>query len=146
MKKWSFLKRSFRFSFFVVVFIKKRSFKKNKNDPSLIGSMGIDKQEDFISKLALFSCILCIQEHFLLDSGDWKHRNTNKLKKIFRETHDMYIVPAHSKRIQWSHLDGVKGVLLLCGRKDSQNIWVKSSVIDVISSESKLQNFPMLNC
>ena len=57
------------------------------------GGMGIDKQ-NFISLLSLFSDILCIQKHFLLDSGDRKHSNTNKLKKYFGETHDMYIVPA----------------------------------------------------
>ena len=55
--------------------------------------MGIDKQ-NFISLLSLFSDILCIQEHFLLDSGDRKHSNTYKLKKYFGENHDMYIVPA----------------------------------------------------
>ena len=42
--------------------------------------------------LSLFSGSLCIQEHLLLNSGDRKHSNTNKLKKYFGETHDMYIV------------------------------------------------------
>ena len=55
--------------------------------------MGINKQ-NFISLLSLFSDILCIQEHFLLNSGDRKLSNTNKLKKYFGETHDMYIVLA----------------------------------------------------
>ena len=62
------------------------------------GGMGIEKQ-NFISLLSLFSDILCIQEHFLLDSGDRKHSNTNKLKKYFGETHDMYIVPAFKENI-----------------------------------------------
>ena len=58
----------------------------------LLGAgMGIDIQ-DFISKLTLFSCILCIQEHFLLNSWDRKHSNTNKLKKYFGETNDIYYV------------------------------------------------------
>ena len=62
------------------------------------GGMGMDKQ-NFISLLSLFSVILWIQEHFLLDSGDRKHSNTNKLKKYFGETHDMYIVPAFKEDI-----------------------------------------------
>ena len=46
-----------------------------------------------IQKLLLFFDIICIQEHFLQDSGDRKHSNTNKLRKAF-PNHDMFIKPA----------------------------------------------------
>ena len=58
--------------------------------------------------------------HFM-HSGDRKHRNTNKLKKYFDETHDMYIVPAFKEDTVVKPGQG-KGVLLQCGRKDSQNM------------------------
>ena len=48
------------------------------------GDMGLDKQ-NYIKSLTLFSDILCIQEHFLLDSGNKKYSNTQKLKKLFEE-------------------------------------------------------------
>ena len=57
------------------------------------GGMGLDRQ-NFINSLTLFSDIICIQEHFLLDTGGGKHSNTHKLKKSFGLTHDMYIKPA----------------------------------------------------
>ena len=47
----------------------------------------------FIDTLLLFSSILCLQGHFLEDSGDKKHSNTNKLRKSF-PSHDMFITPA----------------------------------------------------
>ena len=47
----------------------------------------------FVETLLLFSNILCLQEHFLQDSGDKKHSNTNKLRKSF-PNHDMFITPA----------------------------------------------------
>ena len=46
------------------------------------GGMGLDKQ-NYINSLTLFSDILCIQEHFLLDSGNKKYSNTQKFKKLF---------------------------------------------------------------
>ena len=51
-------------------------------------------RQNFIKTLTIFSDILCVQEHFLLDSGDKKHSNTNKLRTAFGDTHDMFIVPA----------------------------------------------------
>ena len=48
----------------------------------------------FIDTLLLFTNILCLQEHFLQDSGDKKHSNTNKLRKSF-PNHDMFINPAY---------------------------------------------------
>ena len=42
------------------------------------GGLGLHRQH-FITTILLFSDILCIQEHFLLDSGDRKNSNTHKL-------------------------------------------------------------------
>ena len=51
---------------------------------------------NFIETLQLFSNIICLQEHFLQDSGDKKHSNTNKLRKAFPD-HDMFITPAYKE-------------------------------------------------
>ena len=51
-------------------------------------------QQAYIETLSLFSDIVCIQEHFLLDAGDKKHSNTDKIRKKFSNNFDMYIVPA----------------------------------------------------
>ena len=48
---------------------------------------------EYLRKLFLFSNIVCLQEHFLQDSGDKKYSNTNKLRKAF-PNHDMFIKPA----------------------------------------------------
>ena len=53
-----------------------------------------------MNTLLLFSDILCIQEHFLLDSKDKKHSNTNKLRNSFGTDHDMFITPAHKAASQ----------------------------------------------
>ena len=54
---------------------------------------GIGVQQ-FISTLSLFSNIICLQEHFLLDNKEKKHSNTNKLRNSFSSKYDMFIVPA----------------------------------------------------
>ena len=51
--------------------------------------------QNYIETLLLFSDVLCVQEHFLLDSRDRKHSNTNKLKTMFGDKHDMMIIRAH---------------------------------------------------
>ena len=51
-------------------------------------------QQKYIETLLLFSDILCIQEHFLLDAKDKNHSNTNKIRKVFGNSHDMFVVPA----------------------------------------------------
>jgi len=53
-----------------------------------------EPKQDYIKTLQLFSDILCLQEHLLLDAKDKKHSNTNKLVKTLGSQHDMYIVPA----------------------------------------------------
>ena len=60
------------------------------------GGLGFYRQ-DFIKPLNIFSDILCIQEHFLLDAGGKKHSNTYKLKTLFCDTHDILIKPAFKK-------------------------------------------------
>ena len=47
-----------------------------------------------IRTLSLFSDIICVQEHFLLDAKDKNHSNTQKLKSEFSDSYDMSIVPA----------------------------------------------------
>ena len=49
--------------------------------------------QNYIETLLLFSDILCVQEHFLLDSRDKKHSNTDKIR-IFSDKCDMMIIPA----------------------------------------------------
>ena len=70
-----------------------------------------------LDKLLLFSDIVCIQEHFLLDSKDKQYSNTDKLKAKFGHNHDMYIVPAVKEYSQIS-----KG----CGSGGLATIWKKS--------------------
>ena len=50
--------------------------------------------QNYLNTLSLFSDIVCVQEHFLIDGKDKKHSNTNKIKKAFGEHYDMFIVPA----------------------------------------------------
>ena len=76
------------------------------------GGMGLDRQQ-YIRKLQLFSDILCIQEHFLLDSGDRKHSNTNKLKQYFGGTHDMIIKPAYKDNTFISKGRGSGGLVIM---------------------------------
>ena len=54
---------------------------------------GKDK-EDFIKTLLLFTDIFCLQEHFILNSSDKKHSNTNKIRRAFGDQYDMFIIPA----------------------------------------------------
>jgi len=50
--------------------------------------------KNHISTLLTFSDILCLQEHFLLDSKSKKSSNTDKLVNEFGASHDMYVIPA----------------------------------------------------
>ena len=61
--------------------------------------MGIAAQ-NFISTLCLFSNILCIQEHFLLDSKSKNHSNTDKIRKHFGDKYDMFVIPAFKESSQ----------------------------------------------
>ena len=76
------------------------------------GGMGLDKQS-YIKTLCLFSDILCIQEHFLLDAGIKKYNNTHKLKQYFGDTHDMCIKPAYKSADTVSKGRGSGGLVTL---------------------------------
>ena len=69
--------------------------------------------QNYIKTLLLFSDILCIQEHFLLDSKDRKYSNTNKLVKTLGSQHHMFIVPAHKDSTQISRGRGKGGLVTL---------------------------------
>ena len=74
--------------------------------------MGIAAQ-NFISTLSLFSNILCIQEHFLLDSKSKNHSNTDKLRKLFNDKYDMFVTPAFKELSQVSKGRGKGGLATL---------------------------------
>ena len=63
----------------------------------------------YIETILLFSNIVCLQEHFLLDAKDKKFSNTNKLRRKF-SNHDMFIVPAHKPTTQVSKGRGKGGL------------------------------------
>ena len=69
--------------------------------------------QNYIRTLLLFTDILCIQEHFLLDSQDKKYSNTKKLVKQFGASHDMFIVPAHKDNTQVSRGRGKGGLVTI---------------------------------
>ena len=69
--------------------------------------------QTFLTTLSIFSNILCIQEHFLLDGKTKNHSNTNKLRKLFNDKYDMYIVPAHKENTQVSRGRGKGGLATL---------------------------------
>ena len=56
--------------------------------------------QNFISNLSLFSNIICLQEHFLLNSKSKKFSNTDKWRKVFGQKYDMFIVPAFKDNAQ----------------------------------------------
>ena len=76
---------------------------------------GIAVQE-YIETLLLFSDILCVQEHFLLDAKDKKYSNTNKLRKRYNNC-DMFIVPAHKDNNQVSKGRGKGGLATIWSKK-----------------------------
>ena len=70
------------------------------------------QKQNYIQTLQLFSDILCLQEHFLLDAKDKKHSNTNKIMTSLGSQFDMYIVPAYkddSKLNRGRGSGGLKG-------------------------------------
>ena len=69
--------------------------------------------QKFMSTLSLFSDIIGLQEHFLLDNPNKKYSNTNKLKKVFGYKYDMYIVPAFKDNLQVKKGRGKGGLATL---------------------------------
>ena len=72
--------------------------------------------QDFMDKLLLFSDILCIQEHFVLDCKDRNHSNTDKIRERFNDNHDMFIVPAKKDTTQVTRGRGVGGLATIWKR------------------------------
>ena len=72
--------------------------------------------QNFIHKLLIFSDILCIQEHFLLDCNDKKYSNTDKMRAKFNDMHDMFIVPAKKDPTQVNRGRGVGGLAIIWKR------------------------------
>ena len=69
--------------------------------------------QSFIKTLALFTDILCIQEHFLLDAKSKTYSNTDKLRKLCSGRYDMFIVPAYKDMLQVSRGRGSGGLATL---------------------------------
>ena len=72
--------------------------------------------QNYIDKLLLFSDILCVQEHFLLDSKDKKHSNTDKIRQLFSDKYDMFIVPAHKDNKGVTKGRGKGGLVTMWGK------------------------------
>jgi hypothetical protein len=70
-------------------------------------------QQNYIETLSLFSDMVCLQEHFLLDAKDRKQSNTNKIRKTFGNKFDMYIVPAQKPNDSVSRGRGKGGLAIL---------------------------------
>ena len=73
---------------------------------------GIGVQQ-FLSTVSLFSNILCLQEHFLLDGKVRNHSNTDKVRKILGHKYDMFITPAYKEDLQVSKGRGKGGLATL---------------------------------
>ena len=69
--------------------------------------------QNFLSTLSLFSNILCLQEHFLLDSKSKNYSNTDKLRKLYSSKYDMFIIPAEKEHTQISKGRGKGGLATL---------------------------------
>ena len=69
--------------------------------------------QNYLTTLSLFSNILCIQEHFLLDGKDKNHSNTNKIRKLLNHKYDMFIIPAFKDDSQVSKGRGKGGLATL---------------------------------
>ena len=69
--------------------------------------------QNFLSTLSIFSNILCLQEHFLLDSKSKNFSNTDKLRKLYSNKYDMFIIPAKKDPYQVSKGRGKGGLATL---------------------------------
>ena len=72
--------------------------------------------QEYMETLLLFTNILCIQEHFLLDAKDRKSSNTDKLRKKF-SNHDMFITPAYKDNKQVTRGRGKGGLATIFDKK-----------------------------
>ena len=105
--------------------------------------------QDYVETLLLFSDIVCIQEHFLLDSKDRKHSNTNKLRSKLGSKHDMFIVPAVKNTSQVSRGRGSVGMVTLWERGLTKYVSkINCSNHRLQATKFSLPNVPILvlNC
>ena len=72
--------------------------------------------QNYLTTLSLFSNILCIQEHFLLDGRMKNHSNTDKIRKLFNQKYDMFIIPAHKDDSQVTKGRGKGGLATMCDK------------------------------
>ena len=69
--------------------------------------------QNYVETLLLFSDIIWIQEHFLLDSHDRKYSSTDKIRKSFGDNLDMFIVPAQKDNSQVTRGRGKGGLVTM---------------------------------
>ena len=77
---------------------------------------GIQAQ-NYIETLLLFSDVLCLQEHFLLDCKSRKSSNRDKIRSRFSDRYDMFIEPATKDNTQVSRGRGKGGLAILWNKK-----------------------------
>ena len=99
---------------------------------------GISVQE-YIETLLLFTDVLCIQEHFLLDAKDKKYSNTNKLRKRYNDC-DMFIVPEVKNNYQVSKGRGKGGLATIFSKKITK--YVSKIKCDNYRLQATKFNFP----
>ena len=100
--------------------------------------------QKYIETLLLFSNILCLQEHFLLDAKDKKSSNTDKLRNKFKN-HDMFIVPAHKDNNQVTRGRGKGGLATIWDRKLTNYVSkVKTENFRLQATKFNLPSGPLL--
>ena len=97
-------------------------------------------QQAYIETLSLFSDIVCIQEHFLLDAGDKKYSNTDKIRKKFSNQFDMYIVPAQKSNLNLKQGRGSGGLATMW--KKSLTKYVSRLQVDNYRIQATKFKFP----
>ena len=102
--------------------------------------------QNYLKTLLLFSDVLCVQEHFLLDHKDKKHSNTKKLVNILGSSHDMYIVPACKSNKQVTRGQGGlvtlwrKGLTKYVTKVDCSNFRLRATKFSFESSQLLVVN------
>ena len=84
----------------------------------------------------LFTDICCLQEHFLMTSKNKKHSNTDKIRKEFGQSCDMFISPATKS----NSLEGQRGDFAPCGKRDLQSMYQR---LKLRTQEFRQPNSPL---
>ena len=94
--------------------------------------------QNYIETLLLFSNILCLQEHFLLDSQD-------KLRSRYNNTHGMFIVPAYKDYSQVCKGRGSGGLATMWNKNLTKYVSkVKCSNHRIQATKFSLPSGPLL--